>query len=240
MAYFAKGPLSRARASLGSNTASPLGLTELASHLRSSILSTATMDKKYKEAVPTVVQSLPTEVVSEDDTSTVIAEVQKKIRKTKKQKISKDGLYPSEELNIARWWLCRDSSVEVEGNAEDSTKASLLELRARETQMQIILLLETLALESSHSITNDENTMKDVNPQAEDDSQTKKRKPKKPQDLSVLLDILVDRLCIWQSMRVDDDKPTGKHETQSQIQIKNIDRSVDTLKTFCVDVVLPL
>jgi len=206
-------------------------------------MSTATMDKKYKEAIPSIINTLPADTLAADDVTTVVAELQKKLRKTKKLKIGKDGLYPGEELNISRWWLSRDAFAlgsEPQDSAEDSMRASLLELRARETQMQIIFLLEALALEASMPTAGTDNIAPKASYLWENEaSQSKKRKVKKPQDLYVLLDLFVDRLCIWQSMRMDDsnlDKATGAHPS-------TIDHSgigTDALKSFCVDVVLPL
>jgi len=244
LAYFAKGPLSRARASLHAKAASPAGLPELATYLRSSIMSTATMDKKYKEAIPSIINTLPAHTLAEDDVTTVVADLQKKLRKTKKQNIGKNGLYPSEELNISRWWLSRDAFVpgsEPQDSSEESMKASLLELRARETQMQIIFLLEALALEASMPAAGTDNIAPKAPSELEDEtSQMKKRKAKKPQDLNVLLDLFVDRLCIWQSMRVEDsniNKATGALPSTSS---DHSGTGIDALKSFCVDVVLPL
>ena len=206
-------------------------------------MSIAVMDKKYKEAIPSIVNTLPADTLSEDDTAAVIKELEKKSRKTKKHKIGKDGLYPGEELNVSRWWLSRGSSIpdsDSQSSAEDPIRVSLLELRARETQMQIILLLEALALEVSISAAGSGSTTSKAAPEAEDESQTKKRKPKRPQDLNVLLDLFVDRLCIWQSMRMDDTKAHKASEGQSQLGSGHNSIGTDALKSFCVDVVLPL
>lgn len=196
------------------------------------------MDKKYKEAIPSIIDTLPADTLAEDDVTTVIAELQKKLRKTKKLKIGKDGLFPGEDLNISRWWLSRDT--EPHDDAEDSMKASLLELRARETQMQIIFLLEALALEASMPTAEiDDTASKDPSQWENVESQTKKRKAKRPQDLNVLLDLFVDRLCIWQSMRIDDsnlNKTAGAQPSTSN----DSGIGTDALKSFCVDVVLPL
>jgi DNA replication regulator SLD3 len=206
-------------------------------------MSTATMDKKYKEAIPSIINTLPADTLAEDDVTTVVAELQKKLRKTKKPKIGKDGLYPGEELNISRWWLSRDAFAlgsESQDNAEDSMRASLLELRATETQMQIIFLLEALALEASMPAAQTNNIAPKAASEWENEaSHTKKRKVKKPQDLHVLLDLFVDRLCIWQSMRMDDsnlNKAAGAQPRASD----HGGIGPDALKNFCVDVVLPL
>ena len=200
------------------------------------------MDKKYKHTIPGIINTLPVEVLSDDDTAPLIMRTSKQSRKNKKQKIGKDGLYPGEELNVARWWLGRKSSSLDSGtpdSGDNSKEAYLLELRTRETQMQIVLLLEALALEASISASGIESTASLAVPEDKEDSQMKK-KPKKQQDLNVILDLFVDRLCIWQSMGIDDEQPNRTGEGQLRTDSDHNGISIDALRTFCVDVVLPL
>lgn len=205
------------------------------------------MDIKYRETLPDLVKGLPFDSLSDEECTAVVGTISKKARRSKKPNIGKNGLYPGEEANIARWWLSRDlSSVACDSvdAREEATKSAVLEQRARETQMQIILSLETLALESlaisqpvGKSLPTD-SIEGDIGLQNK-----KKKKPKKPQDLSMLLDLLVDRLCIWQSMSVDEtktsngeDRPTSQHGAKSTAKAEGSDH----LRQFCVDVVLPL
>lgn len=245
LAYFAKGPLSRARAAFSSSSNPTENTLTLVQYLRSSILTLAVMDQKYKDALPSVVNSLPAGNVSEDDTETVIASLQKKSRKSKKDKISKDGLYHGEDINIARWWLNR-YGVNLESgisSREDALKELLLKQRARETQLQIILVLETLALEASGLHHNKDVDQLEVPVDAAADTQTKKKKrAKKPQDLNTQLDLLIDRLSIWQSMRLEEakDSASDSHTNVTQGQSAHDGANADHLKSFCVDVVLPL
>ena len=201
------------------------------------------MDKKYKEAIPAIINQLPSQAMSEDDTAAVIAEMHKKSRRAKQRRIGKDGLFPGEELSVSRWWLSRDSSLQDSDShvsGEELIRASLLELRARETQMQIILLLEALALEVSMSASTVGNSKSQGAPEREEILHAKIKKPRKPQDLNVLLDLFVDRLCIWQSMRTDDGNLNKAGEGPSQAGGDHSGIGADVLKTFCVDVVLPL
>ena len=206
------------------------------------------MDIKYRETLPELVKALPFEPPSDEECISVIDTISKNTRRPKKPSVGRNGLYPGEEASIARWWLGRDmSSVACDSTdaKQEATNSAVLEQRARETQMQIVLSLETLALESvvaSHAVEKPP-LMKTV--QGEDDSQKKKmkKKAKKPQDLSMLLDLLVDRLCIWQSMSVDDtktsngeDRSTSQHETKATVKAVGS----ENLRQFCVDVVLPL
>ena len=240
LAYFAKGPLSRARASAVSNTeTSRESVSALIHYLRSSILTLALMDKKYKDALPGILSALPAGTVSEDDIVTVVASLEKKGRKAKKDKVGKDGLYPGEQANIARWWMSRhDASPELSSpnTGQEEINSALLEQRARETQIQIILILETMALEST--VPQPSSSVDHVNETVDNRShtQTKKRKTERPLDLATLLDILVDRLSIWHSMRNEDGKPLADDSHSEVRAIENADH----LKSFCVDVVLPL
>ena len=205
------------------------------------------MDIKYRETLPELIKAFPFEPPSDEECTSVIDTISKKSRRSKKPSVGRNGLYPGEEASIARWWLGRDiSSVACDSidAKQEATNAAVLEQRARETEMQIVLSLETLALEltvASHAV---EKTPLMNTVEGADDSQNKmKKRAKKPQDLSVLLDLLIDRLCIWQSMSVDDmktlngeDRPTFQHETKATVKAAGSDH----LRQFCVDVVLPL
>ena len=205
------------------------------------------MDTKYRETLPELVNGFPFGSISEDECATVIATISKKIRKSKKISVGKNGLYPGEEANIARWWLSRDLSSVACDSAdakEEATRSAVLEQRTRETQLQIILSLETLALESLSTSQPVENLQPLEFVEGDDGSQKKKKKrPKKPQDLSMLLDLLVDRLCIWQSMSVGEMKTSnGEDGPAPQYGAKPTAKAAsrDHLRQFCVDVVLPL
>ena len=204
------------------------------------------MDAKYRETVPSMVKDLPFGPLSEDESASTANALVKKIRKTKKTKIGKNGLYPGEEASITRWWLSRDAPAAACDSADardNATRLALLEQRARETQLQVILALEVLALEASTIEPSvEKNTMRTVT-EGVGESQEKRKKAKKPQDLIMLLDLLVDRLTIWQSMNMDEDKTSKKGmPPSSQHPVKSIDKTSnsDHLQQFCVDVVLPL
>ncbi len=205
------------------------------------------MDTKYRETLPDLVKGFPFDPLSDEECTIVIDTVSKKARRSKRTNIGRNGLYPGEEANIARWWLSRDLSSVACDSAdakEEATKSAVLEQRARETQMQIVLSLETLALESAainHAL-EESSPRKPI--EGEDGLQNKKmKKVKKAQDLSTLLDLLVDRLCIWQSMSVDETKSSvGENRSTSQHGAKPAAKAAgsDNLRQFCVDVVLPL
>lgn len=205
------------------------------------------MDTKYRESLPELVKGFPFVSLSDDECKTVIDTISKKVRKSKRMNVGKNGLYPGEEAKIAQWWLSKDFSVVACDSAdarEEATRSAVLEQRARETQLQIILSLETLALESLATSQPIEKSPPIDVMEAGDGSQDKKKNPaKKPQDLSMLLDLLIDRLCIWQSMSVDETKASnGEDRSASQHGAAAAAKTAgkDHLRQFCVDVVLPL
>jgi hypothetical protein len=203
------------------------------------------MDTKYRETLPALVKDLPLGSLSEDEGATVVATLSKKVRKSKKAKVGKTGLYPGEEVSVTRWWLARDrpsAACDLSDAREEETRAVLLEQRARETLMQIILALEVLALEAPSITPSIEQDAKEIFIHRDEESQRKK-KPKKLQDLNTFLDLLVDRLCIWQSMSTDEDKASSKgKKPTTQHAADAVDKSTTSghLRQFCVDVVLPL
>lgn len=243
MAYYAKGPLSRARAFFQGSNVSSSDRGQLPEFLRSCILNLPTLDKKYRETIPDLVKQLPMAALSDDEI--VVEALRKKSRKSKKCTLGKNGLYPEEELNIARWWISRTTATDIQDTAlsgEDSIKARISLQKAREIQLQIILILETLALELSTP----EIKVEGISSQAlgEDHLETnQKHKIKKPKDLNTVLDLLVDKLCIWQSMNTNEAEksPNGKFEApQKRNNGTNQSSRVNSLRVFCVDVVIPL
>ncbi|KAK4697471.1 DNA replication regulator SLD3, partial [Lecanoromycetidae sp. Uapishka_2] len=246
LAYFAKGPLSRARAAFHSYDDAGHSQSQLAQFLRTSILALPTMDIKYRETLPGLLKGLPFRTLSDDEGEHVIAATGKNIRKSKKMKIGKNGLYSGEELNVARWWLSRDTVLMACDTAEaqeEGTRVVLLEQRAKETQMQIILVLETLALEVSDRAVSLERDPPQHFAQPDEVSQKKIKKTKKQQDLVTLLDLLADRLSIWQSMSVDEGNTANKEKrptSQAGAKATDAGSGSDQLRQFCIDVILPL
>ena len=203
------------------------------------------MDKKYKETIPNAIKDLPLAAVAEDEVEAVLISLRKKARKSKTWKIGKSGLAPGEEINIARWWLRAEVS-DAETGASDARDQSMNrvieEQRTRETQLQIVLMLEVLALEQAQSPhlkdqTNATNIPKTTT------TTTTQRKSKKPQDLRTLVELSADRLCIWQSTRADEQRDCKKHGSSAlgkQGDGAALGLPADNLRDFCTSVVLPL
>ncbi|KAL8771184.1 MAG: hypothetical protein Q9209_003355 [Squamulea sp. 1 TL-2023] len=240
LAYFAKGPLSRARAGVSGHGDESVSRHRLIEQLRALIIPLNVLDQKYREALPCLIKDLPTANVSDDERNEVAAKYKKPTRKSRKDKVGKNGLYPEEELDILSWWLEFITSVPAYDSLELMTEATLamvLEQRTRETLLQIILMLEVLALETT--IPNDSlEQCRDKEPWNYD-LPRKQSRTKKPQNVNLLLDLSVDRLCIWQSMAVEKNQPSSKKDG---VGIANTGKDPSSqkeenslLRDFCVD-----
>lgn len=243
LAYFAKGPLSRARASFQCQDGSAVDASALTQYLRAMILTLPVMDKKYRESIPKLVKQFPSSTLSEGECASMIETTRQKSRRFKKDSINKDGLYPGEDVNIAQWWLGRDLqrvNADTDEAREEYLMMTIREQRAREAQLQIILLLETFALEVSTVSASGEAAQVDDNLIEHIDTSRKAKKGKKPQDLRTLLDLVADRLCIWHSMNAEPEKLSDTQHQQPNSRANAVDTNDDHLRQFCVDVVLPL
>ncbi|KAL1587063.1 hypothetical protein WHR41_04026 [Cladosporium halotolerans] len=243
LAYFAKGPLSRARSAFTSGTEDSPQASQLVEFLRNSILTATVMDKKYRDQVPAVVKDLPVIAPIQDDKGS------KSRRKRKfKPKRDKAGLFTNEPEYLEKWWRGEEPSGSTTSpeNIDTALRRRIPGLRARETYLQVIMILETIFLETTLTNTDQQpNKVSDLAIESqnietqETETQTAtempKRKSKKPQDLHSLLETLLDRLCIWQSLeahtpassRVNDGN-TAEGKGQS-----------NDLRDFCVEIIVP-
>ncbi|KAM0322881.1 hypothetical protein ACHAQA_009223 [Verticillium albo-atrum] len=240
LAYFAKGPLSRARAAFHLDCDATLNMNDLIDYLTSQIMTTVQMDKKYRETIPDIISKMKTHVESSDDGS------KPKKRKPKKLKLGKDGLYPTEDSNIRTWWTTNkpeftDEDVSI---TPAQIRSHVELLRTRETQLQMILILEILALEPLRLKEDEEaSQLPGLAPTERKDasaSQTPKKRNK--HKLPVLVDVHADRLCIWQStasdeLRLLEDSQVITEATASKPGQK---ASADPLKDFCTDIIMQL
>ena len=242
LAYFAKGPLARARAHANSNKDLSLDQSDLIEDMAASILPSTTMDKKYRESIPDILRDLPVFLHDRDEIDQYLAPLIKKAKKSKNNKIGKNGFHPGEETDIARWWLNHDPS-EFHGDEmpthREIQRIRISRLKKRETLAQILLVLELLVLEQSQSAANG-------NDAAQNQCSTqltlegKRKKTKKVSDPRTLLDMMVDRLCIWQSTAAEEKSQlTMDKEQEVTSAVSNPNVGLDDLKNFCVDVVVP-
>ena len=237
LAYFTKGPLSRARAALG-----PENSGELIAVLREGILTSAVMDKKYRNAIVEHVKELPAQGAS----SPTPRKPTKRKRKWKAKR-DKCGFYVDEKDALRTWWHVQDQTQPVSSSAE-TVDAALLRripnLRSRETFLQVVLTLEVLALESAGPAGVEKQAERQsavIDSQARESAETypqagveRPAKAKKKQDLNGHLGTLLDRLCIWNSL--DSETSTINARGQNRTQSGEPD---DELRCFCIEVVIP-
>ncbi|KAI9904883.1 hypothetical protein N3K66_001412 [Trichothecium roseum] len=235
LAYFAKGPLSRARSAFSLDLESNLDMNDLLDFLKSLLLTTVQIDKKYRETFPALIANMQHTVDTSD-------EGRKRRRKPKKMKLGKDCLYPQEDDSIRQWWSANKPELKEEETAvspqQVKTHASML--RTRETLLQMIIILEVVALEpkAAEQAAQSLPTL----PGAADSPDKMAPPPKKrnKHNLPVLLDVHADRLTIWQSTASDEqilleDSQVPQAMADGQPQQK----SSEPLKDFCVDVIIP-
>ncbi|ELR09782.1 hypothetical protein GMDG_04266 [Pseudogymnoascus destructans 20631-21] len=164
-------------------------------------------------------------------------------RKIKKVKLGKNGLYNTEDSFIKSWWENHDADAEVPGAArEDTTRSRISKLRVREILLQIILILETLALQKlcPPPDPNDDLPLPAV-AEATPGDKAVRSKAKKPRDLPALVAVHLDRLSIW-SLSAGEGTSTSKTGTTSNapnLTTTGGSDATDILRNFCLEVVVP-
>lgn len=229
LAFFAKGPLARARASLASEQASTERLGEMIDFLKEAVMSVSVMEKKYRDAAPAFIKDLPLRPESESEKPKA-----KKKRKWKSKR-DKPGMLHGEKEYIETWWRADEGALPMMSNPEDRNSAirrRIPQIRSRETYLQIILILEVFALESlatsKSALMTKETSQKDQEPDNEC-----KTKAKKPVDYATILDSQLDKLCIWQSLEAISPLKQSKDGSAQD------ENNQDELKRFCIEVILP-
>ncbi|TVY85370.1 hypothetical protein LSUE1_G000294 [Lachnellula suecica] len=243
LAYFAKGPLSRARTAFHLDYDSTLDMNDHIAFLESLIMSTHLIDKKYRDGVPECVSLIDIQDDSADEANEANSKPKKR-KSNKKMKPGKSGLYPTEDALIRRWWSSHDDEAEsgAPGTSKDETvKTRISQLRIRETQLQMVVILEVLALQPLATGSDDAG---DGLPSALPKSDTvegkdKHAKSKKPDHLTMLIDVHIDRLCIWQSIQLESMKaPSGDTQNASGAT-GSLGNGDSILRDFCVEVIAP-
>lgn len=243
LAFFAKGPLSRARSAFYYDCEANLDMNDLLDFLKSLVVTVSQIDKKYKETVPKLIDEMKVlvETSEEEDLKT-------KRRRPKKMKLGKDGLWTGEVAQVKKWW--RVNKPEVRDEDDSPTNPQELKyhiscLRTRETQLQMIILLEILALEAVRPAQDTEDSQLPGMP-AESRSGEKSgeslQKKKNKHDSSLLVNLHADRMSIWQSTTLDDMKMiAAETEAKSGQGPRKSERAnSDPLKDFCIDIIVPL
>ncbi|KAJ4322778.1 hypothetical protein N0V84_004671 [Fusarium piperis] len=239
LAYFAKGPLSRARSAFHLDLESSLDMGDLIEFLKGLVLTTVQIDKKYRDTIPELIARMKTALDSSD-------EGRKRKRRAKKMKIGKDGLYPHEDEHLRKWWVANKPELkedEFEVPAQQIKSLTSM-LRTRETQLQMILILEILALTPLKPAEDAEDSQLPPLPggaESQGDMAPPAAKKRNKHNLPVLVDVHADRLTIWQStasdeqLLLEDSQVSQALDGQSQQKA-----SSEPLKDFCVDIIVPL
>ncbi|EUC50199.1 hypothetical protein COCMIDRAFT_82763 [Bipolaris oryzae ATCC 44560] len=240
LAYFAKGPLTRIRNAftLAEEGAPPTH--DLVESLRAMLLSPKASEKKYYGKLPSFIRAMVPGTYSDDET---MAGASKAKKSKKKAKLSRDGVYPQEEVLVKRWWQSELPSGDAMATEtmDQRIKRRIGDLRVRETLAQLILMLEIIALEAmSTSKAGGQQLTKEETQDQSEQSAPKKRK-KKLDDINVQLDLALDKLCIWHATEelgiLDfDAKPSQQNE---DVDGTGRNGSSDRLHSFCVEVIIP-
>ncbi|RVD84274.1 uncharacterized protein DFL_006035 [Arthrobotrys flagrans] len=230
--YFPKTSLSRARVLFPTNDESPASRLDLLLCLENMVMSVEECDEKYRAGIREVsnarrVQSGATDQMTNDQLESAIVP----------PKCLRDN-----EIKYVLKWLKSlsddDGPIRSLEQEDIHLQKCTTELRTRETELQVIVILEILAIKANLS----EEKMKEYEKlkkaadrrrrrreKTEQGDSREKKKRKKKMDLLVLLDLLVDRLCIWHSIG------TGEEPKSSQPKPKD---AKDRLKHFCIEIVL--
>jgi DNA replication regulator SLD3 len=249
LAFFAKGPLTRARIAFTSTVDSAteaFPIVDFTKFLRTIILNLNIVEKKYKEKLPSIAKDTAFGLTDDEAPKTT-----GKGRKPKKMKLkaNKEGLYSCEEQYVRKWWRAEDTDMPSSAeNRDQQVKRRVGLLRVRETLLQIVLVLEILSLESSNewkeanalAKKNDdkEHTIEETTEgtRAVDKAPAKKKRRSRQQDLLIHLDLLVDRMAIWHSLEYEADF-LAVEVSKSKDSMKTW--GMDMLGAFCMDVILP-
>jgi DNA replication regulator SLD3 len=217
-------------------------MNDLVEFLKSLVMTTIVIDKKYRETIPEIVAKMKT-LTQDSETSTP----KPRKRKAKKPKLGKDGLYPGEIDHIRRWWTSHQpvsSGDDEKTFTATESKYHISSLRRRETQLQMILILEILALEPVALAKSAECQLPGMEAEADsrEASQEPSTKKRNKHNLPVLLDVHADRLCIWQSTTLDEVKAVAESQVPTEgVAGEEPERAnSDPLRDFCVDIIVPL
>ncbi len=242
LAYFTKSTLARARAAFRSSTIT--SVSDLANFYRGRLLNSKKMDLKYRETIPKIVEDTILQRSSDSGRTSALPHVSLK-RTSKRKRLGKDGLYAGEEQFVRTWWLSQNAGKFAILNLHlrvQEMQALLIDLRNRETQLQLLLILEILTLESRTEVGN-EGVLAPTSVKREPDDEESNNilawtpsKINKKRDLRPDLDILVDRLCIYQSVGIvtstfADEAKNKNGESRKEVR--------DKLRDFCCSVILP-
>lgn len=242
LAYFAKGTLSKARAAFHFDCDANLEMKDLLAFLKSIVVIVPQIDKKFKETIPKLVDEMKLMLVSSEDGR------KPKRKRPRKMKLGKDVMWTGEVEQVQKWWAANKPELREDDDAPinpEEIKYHISCLRTRETQLQMIIILEILALEATVVIHDAQDSLLPGLPHESQPTETvavaSKRKSKQ-QDYPALVNTHADRLSIWQSTMLEDMRMiAAEAEAKSDQQPPKSGRTdSDPSKDFCIDIIVPL
>ena len=223
--------------------AAPLSMKDLVDFLKTLILTTVQVDTKYREALPEIITQMATYVDSSED-----GRKARRRRAKKLMRVGKNGLYPAEDELVRKWWIANKPVVgeDEESVSTQQIRSHTLLLRTRETQLQMILILEIMALEPLCQ--NGEGRLPgDAAPPESTFMAGPIPKKRSKHNLPVLLDLHADRLCIWQSTAFEELVQLQGSALEGEGGVQHSPNgapgqttSLEPLRDFCVDIIIPL
>lgn len=165
-------------------------------------------------------------------------------------RLNKDGLYPLEDEVIRKWWLSNKPELKADELtiSKQVVNSHVSLLRSRETQLQMILIMEILALETLKDPSTAPDSSLPALPGSAGIAGADMAPPPPPvkkrskHNLPMLIDVHADRLTIWQSTATDDLFLLEDSQASSASASVSTDpkSTSEPLKDFCIDVILPL
>ncbi|KAF3909807.1 hypothetical protein ABW21_db0201969 [Orbilia brochopaga] len=232
--YLPKTSLSRARVVFQTNADSPCSRLDLLLFLENMVLHIEESDEKYRTALIDIARTKRGQ----------IGNVDKMNNEDLESAIIPPACLKDNEIKYVFKWLRslsdEDGPVRSLEQEDLHIQRSINDLRYRESELQIILLLEIISIKSKLS----PETLLDYEKMKKADERKRKRrekakagdkgkKKKKKMDPNVLLDLLVDRLCIWTSIGANTE---NKSSQPAPAQGRKDEK--DRLRLFCTEIVL--
>lgn len=244
LAYFTKGTLARTRTAVGDVNTSIYRTIGFLGFIKDMVLSVSTFDRKHRKVIPEIIAKLST-VAKVDGKCLPSPTRPQTSRKLKKAKPSKNGLY-SIENDALKHWLNRQECDSVGRISQDQIKAALTKLRFREILLQIILVMEVLAIEQQLYVVwkDEESSDQPIDLGIRRVSKPETCTSQRPLQMENALETFADRVCIWQSIEAEHDgvkKTKSKAEDESEAEDGNSEDSVsrDQVRDFYHDVLIP-
>ncbi|KAK6335614.1 hypothetical protein TWF696_002381 [Orbilia brochopaga] len=231
--YLPKTSLSRARVVFQTNGDPPASRLDLLLFLENMVLHIEESDEKYRNALIEIARTKRGQ----------IGQVDKMNNEDLESVIVPPACLKDNEIKYVLKWLRslsdEDGPVRSSEQEDLHIQRSISDLRWRESELQIILLLEIIAIKSKlpQGKLLDYEKMKKADERKrrkrEKAKTGQKPKKKKKMEPAVLLDLLVDRLCIWNSIGADNEQKA----TQA-VPVQNQKDEKDRLRLFCTEIVL--